>query len=331
MRIQDKAVLVFLVFATLSAGCTHTQLRYNHTSQAKSLTGIYESQVLDNLAMFKKNPNALPFFAVPKAGSAQVSDNGAISASPLNGPAHTVLSLSSLSRNNVGSWTLEPISDPSKLRRMQCAYRRALGYAFDECNKCCQLQEDWENKERTGATVCCDPCKFSRVKIEECGKRFAHNPCERVGSYCGVHVRLCSDKCSQQAFTQLVLNILDYAVNEPAGPYSKPKMEVEHYHYKQEGGAYLLDGQGRYIIDTIDKFEADAHPIVEDDGDEVARESSDAQSYEEWESRLRKEGKRLVVPRGDSPSLEKRSSKNILLEGAIDQLQRDVLLPSIAR
>ena len=119
-------------------------------NQAKSLTGIYERQVLDNLAMFSQNPDALPFFAIPKAGSAQVTDSGAISASPLNGPIHTALSLTSLSRGNAETWTLEPVSDPAKLRRMRCAYRRALGYSFKECNKCCQLQEDWENKKRSG-------------------------------------------------------------------------------------------------------------------------------------------------------------------------------------
>ncbi len=121
MQLRQKSILPLVTLALLSSVCTSTQLRYNHNSQAKSLTSIYEQQVLDNLAMFMKNEDALPFFAVPKAGSADVTDSGALSASPLNGPARTVLSLTSLSRNNKIGWTTTPVTDPAKITLMRCA------------------------------------------------------------------------------------------------------------------------------------------------------------------------------------------------------------------
>lgn len=297
-------------------------------NQAKSLTGIYERQVLDNLAMFSQNPDALPFFAIPKAGSAQVTDSGAISASPLNGPIHTALSLTSLSRGNAETWTLEPVSDPAKLRRMRCAYRRALGYSFKECNKCCQLQEDWENKKRSGNVVCCEACKFRRVKVSTCSAALVHKPCEKVGSYCGTHIRLCDEPCSKDAFTQLVLDVLDYAVNAPAGPYGAPQMEVEHYHYLKIGDELMFDNAGRPIIDSIDKFQADAHEyVVEVDADVAA-----IADQHMLESEVKAQGKRLVKPTGRTNTSAPSSPQNRLLEGAIDQLQRDTLfLPSIPR
>lgn len=93
---------VFLLAVSLLAqtGCTHRQLRYDNVMQARTLTTIYEQQVLDNLAMFAQSPDSLPFFAVPGAGSASVTDTGSIAASPLNGPIRTIIGPLSLGRGN---------------------------------------------------------------------------------------------------------------------------------------------------------------------------------------------------------------------------------------
>ena len=60
----------------LAIGCTHTQLRWNTVRQSRTLTDIYEQQVLNNLAMFVYDPNSLPFFSFPNAGASNVNDVG---------------------------------------------------------------------------------------------------------------------------------------------------------------------------------------------------------------------------------------------------------------
>ncbi len=330
MRSPYKLLVCAFAFTVFGTGCTHTQLRYNHTRQARTLTGIYEKQVLDNLAMFRQNPNALPFFAVPKAGQAQVTDSGALSASPLNGPVHTTLSLQQLSRSNGGSWQIEPVSDPTKLKLMRCAYRRAIGLdnPNDLCTNCCDMQQDWVGVEKTpdnAQKVCCGCCRIRPLKMEE-GKKFLRSPCDKVGNYCGTHIRLCSDKCTQENFTQLVFTILDYAINDSAGPYSKPQMDVEHYHYKKnEKNEYIVDGQGRFVIDSIDRFTADAHsytvPIEKNEVDDTV-------DPESIKMMMRNQKKRVIIPR--KRSVPSPTSRNLLLEGLIDsQARENLFLPSI--
>ncbi|MFM2001710.1 MAG: hypothetical protein RI963_1136 [Planctomycetota bacterium] len=65
---RGLSLLATLIAVGLFSGCTHRQLRWNTTHQAQTLTDIYEQQVLDNLAMFVRNPNSTPFFAFPNAG-----------------------------------------------------------------------------------------------------------------------------------------------------------------------------------------------------------------------------------------------------------------------
>ena len=43
-----------------------------------TLSDIYTQQVLNNLAMFIRNPDALPFFAFPNQGTTQIQDTGNI-------------------------------------------------------------------------------------------------------------------------------------------------------------------------------------------------------------------------------------------------------------
>lgn len=233
-------LILLLAVSLACTGCTHTQLRSGHVNQAKTLTGIYEKQILDNLAMFVANNEALPFFAVPKVGSVDVTDAGALSASPLNGPAHTVLSLTSLSRNNKQGWTIDPVSDPTRLILMRCAYRRAIGMAnpSDICVDCCEKQMMW--KGTSDASVCCDCCAIRPLAIEVCSKRILHNPCEKVGSYCNTHIRVLPE--SYEDLTRLVLTILEYAVKTPTAPtYTTPGLMVVPEIDVPRGTGNLLD------------------------------------------------------------------------------------------
>lgn len=178
----------FVSLMALSVGCTHRQLRYDHVMQARSITTIYEQQVLDNLAMFSSEPNSLPFFAIPTTGSANVTDGGQISAGPLNGPVRTVIGPLNLSRGNAQGWTLVPVTDFAKLERMQLLYQEAIA---------------------------------SKIVNNVSGIRTPSTECTLKGSYCGCSVQVCKE--NRAAFTRLVLTVLDYALNDPP---AQPAMEA---------------------------------------------------------------------------------------------------------
>lgn len=258
-----------LLLVGLFTGCNHVQLRYNQVQQAKTVTGLLERQVLDNLAMFVGNPEALPFMSIPDGGVSRVTDNGGISAGPLNGPAHTVLSLTAFSRSNYGSWTYDPVTDTKRLTRMRCAYRRAIGIMDpnDGCVDCCALEQAWQGKDSDDMSVCFDCCAIQPIRFEVCGKKLLRDPCEKVGSYCGTYIRVCPE--SYGDFTRLVLKIMEYASNDPAKKSTVPQMDVEHFHYKKVKGEFITDSSGRFIIEQIDRFQAPAHEYIGPDGKTV--------------------------------------------------------------
>jgi hypothetical protein len=208
MAPRKQVLGLILAGLVWSAGCAHTQLRMNTVGQSTTLTTLYERQVLNNLAMFASNPDALPFFAIPGSGATAVTDGGTISAAPLNF-ASTLIGLGG-SRNMQNTWALAPVTDPDKLMRMRCAYRQAIGYCAH------------------GAEDCCDCCDSERLSIQVCAKNLVHDPCEKVGHYCGTYIRVCPE--SYDAFTRLVLSILDYTVNDPPSP-SRPTKEIKQYIY----------------------------------------------------------------------------------------------------
>src|SRR5262245_31383339 len=112
----------------MCVGCAHQQLRWNTTHQARTLTDIYEQQVLDNLARFVHDPNALPSFAFPNQGGSDVTDTGSVGSDTTwnrIGFVSEVLRLSG-TRGVKEAWTMTPVYDVRRLELMKCAYQHAL-------------------------------------------------------------------------------------------------------------------------------------------------------------------------------------------------------------
>ena len=134
----DKAVLLIVSMLTF-AGCTHTQLRWNTVKQSETLTDIYQQQVLDNLALFVSNPHAVPHFMLANGGTTDVTDGGTFSGGRLD--EFRANGAFGASRSMKEAWGLDPVRDPDKLRRMRCAYQRAVGVCSDTCNDCCSIEK----------------------------------------------------------------------------------------------------------------------------------------------------------------------------------------------
>ena len=190
-------LLILVCLGAVQVGCTHRQLRYDHVVQARTLTTIYEQQVLDNLAMFSHDANSLPFFAIPGTGSASVSDNGGLNVSPINSPGRVLVGPFAAGRTNNQSWALIPVTDAGKLERMQLLYQEAIA---------------------------------SGVASKSSKKRFATAECDLKGTYCGHHIQICGN--NRAAFTRLALAILAEAVNDPA---PTPTAEIQDFSYNDDG------------------------------------------------------------------------------------------------
>jgi len=132
-------VLVLCSLILVFSGCTHHQLRFGTIRQADTLNDVFTRQVLDNLAQISVEPHAIPHFAIPNQGQNSVSDGSSVGGPILD--AFRSSAAFGASRSQTESWVLEPVRDPDKLRRMQCAYQQVFGICEDGCADCCSLEK----------------------------------------------------------------------------------------------------------------------------------------------------------------------------------------------
>ncbi|WP_417749230.1 hypothetical protein [Rosistilla oblonga] len=128
--------VTLLFFGLLPAGCAHHQLRLQTVKQANTVADVHTQQVLDNLAKFAHNCDAIPHFSFPNAGASGVTGQ-------VNGNAGFNFNPFRLTLWNFGfggnqgmsnSYTMTPINDPRKLELMRCVYQRAV-------STCCRCNE----------------------------------------------------------------------------------------------------------------------------------------------------------------------------------------------
>ncbi len=149
-----RPIFVVLLIS-VSSGCMHKQLAKNTSRQAHSVADVHTQQVLDNLAKFVANPDALPHFSWPNAGAAGVNDSIGGSTG-FNFTPHALAGWSAggdAGRTMNESYTMTPINDPRKLELMRCAYQKAINgccCSHESCN--CPNCESRINNFYFGAT-----------------------------------------------------------------------------------------------------------------------------------------------------------------------------------
>lgn len=264
---RSTTVMAMILTSALLCGCTHTQLRWNTTHQVKTLSEIYEQQVLDNLAKFAHDANSTPSFAYPNQGGADVSDEG--SAGSTTGwklPGFDSQGISfGAKRAMKEAWTLTPVYDVRRLELMRCAYQQALLCSglcstSSSCPDCDKLQKTFYLGDPNGVYNAKTPnlpdsmltfsmnsgrttpgC-FEAVQWLECGSKKCvprNCDCLKVGHYCGTYVWIMPG--GQNELTKLTFVILDYALSPQAG--AKRTKDVTMY----------FDKHGNLVGDGADK------------------------------------------------------------------------------
>lgn len=166
-----KTISVIGFAAIFLSGCTDVQLRRDSGNQAAAIYELQQQQVLDNLARFCDNPNAVPYFTAIDAGSASVSDTGSGSTNPLWNKLGFLSGGFTLtgSRINQELFSLNPITDPFQLSWMQSVYQFAIGYPNVNrplLTECCCLESEWIQ----GGPCAC-PCNKSTTFYPACNLR----------------------------------------------------------------------------------------------------------------------------------------------------------------
>lgn len=231
---MDSRVVATLLVALTSTGCTHVQLRHNSIRQSATVSEIYQQQVLENLAKFARDPNALPHFSVASGGLNSVNDSGSgqvglawntfrFTGATLGGNA---------ARGQAQNWTLVPVNDPRKLELMRCAYQRAVSHCHPVILGDCPDCQKRFNKFYTGdistlppepgspasigiITSNCLGAGWFHVGCEKCCEKIKReNPCWPCGTYCGCTVWV-EPGVGTDELAKLTIAILDYALNDP--------------------------------------------------------------------------------------------------------------------
>ncbi|HTU24729.1 MAG TPA: hypothetical protein VMF30_05000 [Pirellulales bacterium] len=238
---MDRRAVFTLVLLVATSGCTHVQLRRNTVRQALTVADIQQQQVLNNLAMFVVDPNALPTFSYPNQSSSNVTDTGTASIAPGAGRStgglfwfNSLAGTLTGERQMAEAFTLNPVNDPRKLELMRCAYQKAVsgcgGKPMSEaCPDCKSLQQrfytgDPDNPEIAEAAsgIVTSECLHTTCWFCWGPKKCVPKDCDcmPVGHYCGTWVWVPSSE-GRNELTKLTLAILDYAQNSPPAPIMK--------------------------------------------------------------------------------------------------------------
>jgi hypothetical protein len=122
-------VPILLGAGLLLPGCTHLKLERSTLKQASTLSDLQYQQVLDNLAVFSCNSEALAWHVKLKSGTVQITDLVGSSVSGVfwsGQDANSVLPGVNSQRTVLGQWDVEPAVDSDELEILQLAYKKAV-------------------------------------------------------------------------------------------------------------------------------------------------------------------------------------------------------------
>lgn len=277
----NRRILLGLAIAGLvspSLGCTHIQLRKNTVRQAATVSDIYQQQVLDNLAKFASDPNAMPHFAIATGGINDVDDS-------INGGFNLRWNFTRFIGADTGgtgtrtmseNWSLTTVSDPRKLELMRCAYQNAVsgcrGVSVDCCPDCQKRINSFYtgdkntppkhplDPESSGeVTAACLNTGWFCVACESCGDKVRrNNPCCHVGTHCGCTVYVTPGRGTDE-LAKLTLAILDFAIHDPP-----PKKTKEVVAYLDANGAPANKHTATFAVKANVSASGDVQAILSD-------------------------------------------------------------------
>jgi hypothetical protein len=131
-----RAAALCAALALVCAGCTHLGLAKKTVLQGSTVSDMQCQQVLDNLAMFACNPDAMAWHVKFTGGVVQMADTGQLLLGANLGGPKQLAPNSGISRSVLGQWNVDPAVDADELELLQIAYRKAVDpFDADGSNK----------------------------------------------------------------------------------------------------------------------------------------------------------------------------------------------------
>jgi hypothetical protein len=164
---MSKCGLVILLALALS-GCANVQLKLSTVRSASTLTDLQYQQVLDNLAMYCKDPTALPWHVNLQNGAVQVADAGSIGTIAQTDLSHAFTWSPYFigSRSIVTQWSTVPVTDDTTLRLLRQAYQIAVSYRAErdlDPDLATDLAHTLKNQTATNADISLDTDLFDTL------------------------------------------------------------------------------------------------------------------------------------------------------------------------
>jgi hypothetical protein len=219
---RGRLALGFLVVYSMT-GCVTRALQSETVAATRTLMEAENQQVLDNIARFVANPGAMPHFAVVSGGTFQMSDTlGVTPALGWNqfGLTSVMLGFNG-QRNAANQWSLQPVYDPDKLKKMRCLYRYVTNPSNP--NFCLDCNEYFAALSTTAKTA--TPLTTATAHVNDgCGVPTGFYRCGRKCDVpaCACYVAQCGDvnvwvePSGLDGLTRLTLLVLDLATAQPA-------------------------------------------------------------------------------------------------------------------
>jgi hypothetical protein len=113
-----------MLISLLMSGCATTQLTSTSLNQGSTVTEFEYRMILDNLAMFRKDKDGLPWHLQLTSGTTQVDDSVSPSASFVWPPTSRTLGLSA-NRGITVNWSVTPTLNDEQLGALRGRYRHA--------------------------------------------------------------------------------------------------------------------------------------------------------------------------------------------------------------
>ncbi len=126
---MTRILMLGAMMLTLGTGCNTGQLRFTTLRLTTTIPDLQKRQVLENFLGMATDPSALPYFSVVTAGTATINDFGSANLSFLGAVKfYTQGTYGPLSagRSVNTNWSINPVSNPDRLRAMRAAYDLVL-------------------------------------------------------------------------------------------------------------------------------------------------------------------------------------------------------------
>lgn len=111
------------------SGCTSLQLQRNTLAQGRTWTEMQYGMVLDNLAMFRQSPGALPWHLTISQGSTAVNDTLMSNFSHVWPTIMNTFGFTG-TRGLQDNWTVVPVSDEKRLSNLRRIYNANCNVAW---------------------------------------------------------------------------------------------------------------------------------------------------------------------------------------------------------